>query len=87
MTTADLVSALFVTGIILAIVWALCFFITTNKIYPKEFKIVLSEGAYDIMLGSRRLTTKPTFEEAKQWLDEHKDDYRKKDKVLYREKL
>lgn len=60
-----------------------------DSLYKKslEFKIIYSEGAYDIMLGNRRLTTKPTFEEAKQWLDEHKEDYKKKDKVVYKEKF
>lgn len=55
--------------------------------YILMFKIVHSEGTYDVMLGDRRLVSQPTYKEAKQWLDEHKEDYRKKDKVLYVEKF
>ncbi len=52
-----------------------------------KFKIIFSEGLYDVMLGDRRLVSQLTFEKAKQWLDEHKDSYRQKDKVVYEEKF
>lgn len=57
----------------------------SNKLLA--FRIIFSEGLYDVMLGNRRLVSQPTFEEAKQWLDEHKDSYRQKDKVVYKEKF
>lgn len=47
------------------------------------FQIVLSEGMYDIRFNDRRLTSKPTLDEAKQWLECNRSNYLKEDSLIY----
>lgn len=75
---------LIIAFIVLLLYVVRIFQIISNECF-KKFKIVSFKGAFDVMLNDKKLITKPTFQEAKQWLDEHKDDYRKK--VLYKEKF
>lgn len=49
------------------------------------FQIVLSEGMYDIRFNDRRLTGKPTLDEAKQWLECNRSNYLKEDSLIYEE--
>lgn len=61
--------------------------VTKAKSTPskKTFQIVLSEGMYDIRLNGRRLTSKFTLDEAKQWLEYNRSNYLKEDSLIYEE--
>ena len=86
----DFATELFTIGISLGIVGVTCaviLYYSTKTVTPKKkiFQIVLSEGTYDIRLNGRRLTSKFTLDEAKQWLEYNRSNYLKEDLVVYEE--